>query len=57
MKYLEGLDKNKLKDIKLIVSDLDGVMVPRGTKIRQVGNSTTLEIKKIKRKQPLENPK
>ena len=51
MKSLKDLDKEKLKNIKLIVSDLDGVIVPRGTKIKQVGNTTTLETKKIKEKQ------
>ena len=35
MKPLQDLDKKKLKHIKLIVSDLDGVIVQRGTKIKQ----------------------
>ena len=40
-----------LKDIKLIVFDVDGVLVPRGTNIKQSGNITTLETKKIADKQ------
>ncbi|MGD9276111.1 MAG: HAD-IIB family hydrolase [Candidatus Pacearchaeota archaeon] len=51
MKTLESLDRKKLKKIKLIVSDLDGVIVPRGTKIKQIGNKTILETKKINEKQ------
>ena len=31
----------------MIVFDVDGVLVPRGTKIKQKGNTTTLETKKI----------
>ncbi|PIO06750.1 hypothetical protein COT47_02920 [Candidatus Woesearchaeota archaeon CG08_land_8_20_14_0_20_43_7] len=45
------LDETELAHIKLIVFDVDGVLVPRGTKIRQSGNITTLETKKILRKQ------
>src|SRR3989344_9669713 len=51
MNELKNLKKEKLKDIKLVVFDLDGVLVPRGTKIRQNKNVTTLETKKIKREQ------
>ena len=51
MKPLDELTKKDLKYIKLIVFDLDGVLVPRGTKIKQVGNKTSIEIKKISEKQ------
>ena len=43
--------KDDLKDIKMIVFDVDGVIVPRGTKIKQVGNTTTLETKIIESKE------
>jgi len=46
-KPLSELTKKDLKNIKLIVFDVDGVLVPRGTKIKQRGNITTLETKKI----------
>ncbi|MFQ5531972.1 MAG: HAD hydrolase family protein, partial [Candidatus Nanoarchaeia archaeon] len=45
------LSKKALKNIKLIVFDVDGVLVPRGTKIKQKGNVTTLETKVIKKQQ------
>ena len=51
MKPLEELTKKDLQNIKLIIFDVDGVLVPRGTKIKQVGNRTTLETKKIAKKQ------
>lgn len=35
----------------MVVFDVDGVIVPRGTKIKQVGNTTTLETKVIAEKQ------
>src|SRR3989344_1530963 len=35
----------------MIIFDVDGVIVPRGTKIKQVGNTTTLETKIIKERQ------
>lgn len=47
MKPLDELTKKNLQHIKLIVFDLDGVLVPRGTKIKQVGNKTCIETKKI----------
>jgi hydroxymethylpyrimidine pyrophosphatase-like HAD family hydrolase len=47
MKLISNLKKQQLKKIKLIVFDVDGVLVPRGTKIKQKGNTTTLETKKI----------
>src|SRR3989344_2381055 len=51
MRGLIELKKDKLKNIKLIVFDLDGILVPRGTKIKQNGNITTLETKKIQKEQ------
>jgi len=51
MKPLNELTKEDLKKIKMVVFDVDGVLVPRGTKIKQVGNTTTLETKVIDAKQ------
>jgi HAD superfamily hydrolase (TIGR01484 family) len=51
MKPLNEFSKADLKPIKMIVFDVDGVLVPRGTKIKQVGNTTTLETKVIGEKQ------
>jgi HAD superfamily hydrolase (TIGR01484 family) len=48
---IKYLDWDILKNIKLIVFDVDGVMVPRGTKIRQIDNLTTFETKRIAQKQ------
>ncbi|OGZ03725.1 MAG: hypothetical protein A2648_02100 [Candidatus Lloydbacteria bacterium RIFCSPHIGHO2_01_FULL_41_20] len=45
------MSKEDLSKIKMIVFDVDGVIVPRGTKIKQVGNTTTLQTKIIARKQ------
>ncbi len=41
------MNKLDIKGIRLIVFDVDGVLVRRGTKIRQKGNVTTFETKKI----------
>lgn len=51
MKPLYELSKEDLAPIKLIVFDVDGVLVPRGTKIQQDGNILTLETKKIAQRQ------
>lgn len=51
MKSLDQMKKTDIKKIKLIVFDVDGVLVRRGTKIKQVGNTTTLETKVIAEKQ------
>lgn len=51
MKSINYLAKKALADIKLIVFDVDGVLVPRGTKIEQKGDWTTFETKKIAKKQ------
>jgi len=51
MLHISKLTKEAIKEIKLIVFDVDGVLVPRGTKIKQEGNTTTLETKRIHEKQ------
>jgi len=51
MKPLEELSVEDISQIKMVVFDVDGVLVPRGTKIKQVGNVTTLETKIIAKKQ------
>jgi HAD superfamily hydrolase (TIGR01484 family) len=51
MKPLNQLTEKDLEQIKMIVFDVDGVLVPRGTKIKQTGNTTTLETKVIQEKQ------
>ncbi len=51
MKPLDQILKADIKNIKMIVLDVDGVLVPRGTKIKQAGNTTTLETKVIADKQ------
>ncbi|MCX6752394.1 MAG: HAD-IIB family hydrolase [Candidatus Nomurabacteria bacterium] len=51
MKPLDQISKEDLSKIKMIVFDVDGVLVPRGTKIKQVGNTTTLQTKVIAEKQ------
>src|SRR3989344_3632917 len=51
MKPLNQISKEELNQVKMIVFDVDGVLVPRGTKIKQVGNTTTLQTKIINKKQ------
>lgn len=51
MKPLSQMEKSDLSKIKMVVFDVDGVLVPRGTKIKQVGNTTTLNTKVIAQKQ------
>lgn len=51
MKPLEFLNRKDLSNIRLIVFDVDGVLVKRGTKIKQNGNKIRFEIKKIAKKQ------
>ncbi|MFA6177371.1 MAG: HAD-IIB family hydrolase [Candidatus Paceibacterota bacterium] len=51
MKPLNEMSTKDISKIKLVVFDVDGVIVPRGTKIKQVGNTTTLETKVIAPKQ------
>jgi len=46
-KSIDELTKEDLKKIKLIAFDVDGVLVPRGTNIKQTGNVTRLETKRI----------
>ncbi len=45
------MSQKDLKKIKMIVFDVDGVLVPRGTKIKQVGNITSFQTKIIAQKQ------
>src|SRR3989344_6617154 len=47
MKPLNQMSREDLKKIKMIVFDVDGVLVPRGTKIKQAGHVTILETKVI----------
>lgn len=47
MKHISEMNREDIKEIKLIVFDVDGVLVKRGTKIEQGGGITTLETKKI----------
>jgi HAD superfamily hydrolase (TIGR01484 family) len=47
MKSIRLMTREDLKDIKLIVFDVDGVLVPRGTKISQKGDVTTFHLKKV----------
>jgi len=51
MKPLAQMTKEDITGIKMIVFDVDGVLVPRGTKIKQEGNTTTLNTKVIAEKQ------
>lgn len=51
MKQLKEMTSKNLKDIKLIVLDVDGILVPRGTKISKIGNSVKIKIKKIRKKE------
>jgi HAD superfamily hydrolase (TIGR01484 family) len=47
MKHISELSSEDLKPIKLIVFDVDGVLVRRGTKIKTEGNFISLETKEI----------
>lgn len=51
MKPLSQMSRKDLNKIKMIIFDVDGVIVPRGTRIKQVGNTTTLQTKIIKERQ------
>jgi HAD superfamily hydrolase (TIGR01484 family) len=51
MKPLSQMTKEDITKVKMVVFDVDGVLVPRGTKIKQVGNTTTLNTKVIGKKQ------
>jgi len=51
MKPLDQMLKKDLSQIKMIVFDVDGVLVKRGTKIKQVGDTTTLQTKVIDERQ------
>jgi len=45
------MTRKNIDKIKMIVFDVDGVLVPRGTKIKQVGNRTTFTTKVIAKRQ------
>jgi HAD superfamily hydrolase (TIGR01484 family) len=45
----EELIKEKLKKIKFIILDIDGVTVPRGTKIKQISNNLYMRVRKVPR--------
>jgi HAD superfamily hydrolase (TIGR01484 family) len=47
MKPLSELDYKAIKPVKLIIFDVDGVLVPRGTVIKQDGNKTYFETKEV----------
>jgi len=51
MKPITELKKEQVRNIRLIVFDVDGILVPRGTKIKQIGNTTTLETKIVGKEQ------
>lgn len=51
MRPIYELTKKVLFPIRLIVFDVDGVLVPRGTVIKQDGNVLTIETKQIAQKQ------
>ncbi len=51
MKPLNQMLKKDISQIKMIVFDVDGVLVPRGTKIKQIGDTTTFNTKIINKKQ------
>jgi len=51
MQEIKYMNADSLKDIKLIVFDVDGVLVPRGTRISQTKITTTFETKVIDVKQ------
>jgi len=47
MNDIRELTSDVLHEVSMIVFDVDGVLVPRGTKIKQVGDTTTFNTKKI----------
>lgn len=51
MKPLNEMTAKDISKIKMIVFDVDGVLVERGTKIKQIGNTTTLQTKVIAKRQ------
>lgn len=50
MESISNLTKDKLKNIKMVVFDVDGVIVPRGTRIKQINDVTKFKIKKVSEK-------
>jgi len=51
IKHITEMKRSDLKRIKLVVFDVDGVLVKRGTKIKQKDGITTFETKKIAKSQ------
>jgi len=47
MKKINNMTGHDISNIDTIIFDVDGVLVPRGTKITQVGNKTSFTTKKI----------
>ena len=51
MRPISQISQKEVEQTKMIVFDVDGVLVPRGTKIKQVGQTTTFHTKVIAEKQ------
>ena len=51
MKPLKEMNQKDIKDIKLIVLDVDGIIVPRGTQIQEKGDFLKIKIKKVSKKE------
>lgn len=47
MKSLDLMTKKDIEKIKMIVLDVDGVLVPRGTKIKQDGDKMSFVVKRV----------
>ena len=47
MKSLDLMNEKDIEKIKLIVFDVDGVLVPRGTKIKQDGDKMSFTMKRV----------
>ncbi len=47
MKTLEFMTKKDVEKLRMIVFDVDGVLVPRGTKIKQDGDKLSLTVKRV----------
>ena len=50
-KPINNLEYKDIKNIKLIIFDVDGVLVPRGTMLKQIGKNTRFKIKSIGKKE------
>lgn len=47
MKHINELTKDQIKSLGVVVFDVDGVLVPRGTRIKQSEDTLTITTKKI----------